>query len=181
MTVAAKSARRRIFLRRVYAVEVSDEVPNRVEPPSTGDDWVALCEGQLPTDVASAWVVQPNCGAVVTFSGTARDHSAGREGVQRLEYEAYVEQVLPRLQKLIDRARVEWPDIVRMALIHRIGEVPIGESAVIVAVSSPHRDVAFEAAKFGIDTLKATVPIWKSEEWAGGKSWGLEPQFITEA
>lgn len=156
------------------------DVPKSVEPPASGDDWVGLCEGVLPVNEASAWAVQPNCGAVVTFSGTARDHSAGREDVKRLEYEAYVSQVLPRLQKLIDRARNNWPEIVRMALIHRVGQVPIGESAVVVSVSSPHRDVAFEAAKFGIDTLKATVPIWKSEEWAGGKSWGLEPQFITE-
>lgn len=174
------TAPRCIFLADVYDEGVSQEVPNHVDPPSSGDDWVALCEGPLPTEVASAWVVQPNCGAVVTFSGTARDHSTGRSDVKRLEYEAYVEQVLPRLQQLIDRARNNWPDIVRMALIHRVGEVPIGESAVVVAVSSPHRDVAFEVAKFGIDTLKATVPIWKSEEWAGGKSWGLEPQFITE-
>ncbi len=181
MTERVESARRRIFFDRVYDVGVSDEVPTHVDPPAEGDDWVALCEGQLPSEAASAWVIQPNCGAIVTFSGTARDHSAGREEVQRLEYEAYVSQVLPRLQKLIDRAREQWPEIVRMALIHRVGEVPIGESAVVVAVSSPHRDVAFEAAKFGIDTLKATVPIWKSEEWAGGKSWGLEPQFITEA
>lgn len=117
----------------------------------------------------------------MTFSGTARDHSKGREAVERLEYEAYESQVVPRLSKLIDKAREQWPEIVRMALIHRVGQVPIGESAVVVAVSSPHRDIAFEAAKYGIDALKATVPIWKTEEWAGGKSWGLEPQFISEA
>lgn len=157
------------------------EVPAQVEAPAIGNDWVALCAGKLPADHASSWAVLPNCGAVVTFSGTARDHSEGRVGVERLEYEAYVEQVLPRLQRIIDRARVSWPDIVRMAIIHRVGEVPVTESAVVVAVSSPHRDVAFEAAKFAIDTLKATVPIWKREEWSGGKSWGLEPQFIVEA
>ena len=64
------------------------------------------------------------------------------------------------------------------ALIHRIGPVEIGESAVVVAVSAPHRDAAFLPPNSAIDTLKATVPIWKRESWAGGESWGLEPQHV---
>ena len=68
----------------------------------------------------------------------------------------------------------------RIALIHRTGTVPVGESAVIAVVSAPHRDEAFAAARFCIDALKATVPIWKREEWSGGTSWGLEPQHNTE-
>lgn len=65
-------------------------------------------------------------------------------------------------------------------MLHRIGKVEIGDSAVVIAVSSPHRDHAFLASRFCIDTLKSTVPIWKREIWESGESWGLEPQHIQE-
>lgn len=145
-----------------------------------GDNWTGIVDGPLPVAEASEWIVLPSCGAAVVFSGTARDHSSGRPDVNRLEYEAYEEQVVPRLDALVAATRSRWPDIGRMALIHRIGHVPVTESAVIVAVSSPHRDTSFEAARYGIDTLKATVPIWKKERWDGGESWGLEPQHLEE-
>lgn len=145
-----------------------------------GDNWTGIVDGPLPVAEASEWVVLPSCGATVVFSGTARDHSTGRPDVDRLEYEAYEEQVIPRLDAIIDAARTRWPELGRMALIHRIGHVPVTESAVVVAVSSPHRVASFEAARFGIDTLKGTVPIWKKERWADGESWGLEPQHLEE-
>ncbi len=151
-----------------------------VMPPLEGDSWTALSDGPLPIEAASSWVVRPDCGAVVVFNGTARDHSTGRDDVDRLEFEAYEEHVVPRFDALIEAARAKWPDIGRMVMIHRVGHVPVTESAVIVAVSSPHRGSAFEAARFGIDTLKSTVPIWKKERWDGGESWGLEPQHIEE-
>lgn len=134
----------------------------------------------MPVDAASCWAIQPRCGGLVLFNGTARDHAAGRPDVSLLEYEAYEEQVEPRLLALAEDLRRRWPDIGRVALIHRIGPLQIGESAVVVAVSSPHRGTAFEAASFGIDTLKSTVPIWKRETWAGGESWGLEAQHLAE-
>lgn len=145
-----------------------------------GDNWTGIVDGPLPLDEAASWVVLPSCGAAVFFSGTARDHSTGRPEVDRLEYEAYEEQVSPRLDAIVAAARRQWSDIGRMALLHRIGYVPVTESAVIVAVSSPHRATSFEAARFGIDTLKNTVPIWKKERWQGGESWGLEPQHVEE-
>ena len=151
-----------------------------MEPPKDADTWTGLSAAPLPVESASAWVVRPDCGAVVVFSGTARDHSEGRPGVDRLEYEAYEEQVVPRLAAIAAAARQRWPELGRVALLHRIGEVPVGESAVVVAVSAPHRGSAFDAARFGIDTLKATVPIWKREDWDGGSSWGLEPQHLVE-
>ncbi len=147
-------------------------------PPSDGQDWTGLSESELPVAAASAWVVQPSCGGVVVFSGTARDHSVGRDGVTKLEYEAYEEQVVPKLDEIVVAARQRWPEIGRMVLLHRIGAVPLTESAVVVAVSAPHRAEAFEAARFGIDTLKATVPIWKREDWSEGTSWGREAQHI---
>jgi molybdopterin synthase catalytic subunit len=124
--------------------------------------------------------VLPSCGAVVTFNGTARDHSVGRAEVTRLGDEAYEEHVVPRLDEIAAAARSKWPTLGRIALLHRVGEVPITESAVVVAVSSPHRAEAFDAARFCIDTLKETVPIWKREDWSEGSSWGLEPQHITD-
>ncbi|MFV0523690.1 MAG: molybdenum cofactor biosynthesis protein MoaE [Acidimicrobiales bacterium] len=149
-------------------------------PPGHGRTWTALTAEPLPVEGASRWVVEPANGAVVTFSGTARDHSVGREGVSRLEYEAYEDHVVPRLDEIAGVARRRWPDLGRMVLIHRVGVVPITESAVVVAVAAPHRAEAFDAARFCIDTLKATVPVWKREDWSEGSSWGLEAQHITE-
>ncbi|MCY3576894.1 MAG: molybdenum cofactor biosynthesis protein MoaE [bacterium] len=152
-----------------------------MNPPETAEVWIGLSEAPLPLDRVLAWVGRPDCGGIVLFSGTARDHSEGRPGVTVLEYEAYEEQVTPRLETLVDEARVRWPEIGRVALLHRVGRVEIGESAVVAAVSAPHREEAFAAARFCIDGLKATVPIWKKEAWAGGESWGLEAQHISEA
>ncbi len=149
-------------------------------PPDNTETWTGLTSDPLPVGAASEWVSRRNCGAIVTFNGTARDHAQGRPDVSGLEYEAYIEQVEPRLAAIAGEARVRWPDIARVAMIHRMGPVQIGESAVVVAVSSPHRDTAFGAARFCIDTLKATVPIWKRETWAGGESWGLEPQHVQD-
>ena len=148
--------------------------------PPTGDTWLALTADPLPVGVAADWAVLARCGAVVVFSGTARDHAAGRPGVTVLEYEAYEEQVVPRLAAIADDCRARWPDIGRVALLHRVGEVPVGESSVVVAVSSPHRQEAFAAARHAIDTLKATVPIWKRETWQGGSAWGLDATEVAE-
>ena len=148
--------------------------------PDSGETWLGLSTEPLPVDQITSWVSRADCGAVVVFSGNARDHSEGRSGVYQLEYEAYEEQVLGRLQAIADSARAHWPMLGKIALLHRIGVLSVGDSAVVVAVSSPHRAEAFAAASFGIDTLKATVPIWKRESWQGGESWGLEAQHVAE-
>lgn len=148
------------------------------EPTDTTDTWLGLSEAPLPVEAAASWVIRPDCGAVVTFVGVARDHSQGRDEVDLLIYEAYEEQVVPRLAAIVRKARQRWPDIGRMVLLHRVGPVELSDAAVVVAVSSPHRATAFEAARFGIDTLKGTVPIWKRERWADGESWGLEAQHL---
>jgi molybdopterin synthase catalytic subunit len=148
--------------------------------PEVGDDWVALTPDPLPVAAASAWVVRVDCGATVTFTGTARDHAPGRSGVHRLEYEAYEEPALARMRALLAESRIRWPTLGRVALLHRTGMVELADAAVVVAVSAPHRAEAFEAARFAIDELKRSVPIWKREAWAGGESWGLEAQHIVE-
>lgn len=150
-------------------------------PPDDRPDWLGLTEAVLPVGTAADWAVMPSCGAVVLFSGTARDHAPGREGVEQLEYEAYEEHVVPRLADIAANMRETWPTLGRVVLLHRIGLVPVGESSVIVVASSPHRPEAFAAARYGIDTLKSSVPIWKRERWKDGESWGLEAQHISDA
>lgn len=157
-----------------------DEQAEPLTPPADASDWFGLSALPLPVDAVTAWTVRPDCGAVVTFCGTARDHSAGRPDVHQLDYEAYGEHVIPRLQDLAVEMRRRWTDIGRIALLHRVGPLQVTDTAVVVAVSTPHRDAAFDAARFGIDTLKATVPIWKKEAWATGESWGLEAQHLEQ-
>jgi molybdopterin synthase catalytic subunit len=140
--------------------------------PGASDDWIGLTTESLPFERVGSWCVLPTCGAVVVFAGTVRDYAEGRPGVTGLAYEAYVEQVVPRLQALAADARTRFPGIGRVALLHRIGRLELEDVAVLVAVSTPHRPEAFEAARWCIDTLKADVPIWKKEAWSGGEDWG---------
>jgi molybdopterin synthase catalytic subunit len=140
--------------------------------PATGDDWLALTDDVVPVAAVYDWAVRPDCGAVVVFSGTVRDHAEGRAGVEELVYEAYVEAANARFAAIAAEARTRWPTIGRLAMIHRLGSLAVTDSAVVVAVSAPHRDEAFEAGRFVIDTLKETVPIWKHETWRDGADWG---------
>lgn len=149
--------------------------------PPAGDTWCALTYDELPIGSLYAWSVRPDCGAVVLFSGTVRDHAEHRTGVHLLEYEAYEAHVVPRLEAIAGAIRAKWPTVGRIGLLHRVGALPVEESSVVVVVSTPHRPEAFAAAQYGIDTLKATVPIWKREHWSGGSDWGLCATEITEA
>ena len=89
-----------------------------------------------------------------------------------LTYEAYEEVATARLGEVAAETRRRWPEIERLALLHRIGDLGLSEASVVVVASSPHRAEAFEAARFAIDTLKETVPIWKREHWSEGSDWG---------
>jgi molybdopterin synthase catalytic subunit len=156
-----------------------------VRAPETRQDWLELTSAPLPIGDAYEWAVRPDCGAVVLFSGTVRDHAEGREGVTGLAYEAYEEHVLARFERIAAEARRRWPTVGRIVLWHRLGELALGESSVVVAASAPHRAEAFEAARFGIDTLKATAPIWKKEFWDGSarlgeEGWAVGARSVTE-
>jgi len=141
--------------------------------PPADDDWLACAATALPVDQATSWVVTPASGASVTFVGTARDHAGDRTGVHLLEYEAYDEQVVPVLERVAAATRVRFPDVARLVLWHRTGALAVTEAAVVVAASSAHRDAAFDAARWAIDEVKATAPIWKREHWEGGHDdWG---------
>jgi molybdopterin synthase catalytic subunit len=135
------------------------------------DDWLELIDHPLPVVEVARWVERPDCGAVVVFTGLVRDHAEGRSGVTSLDYEAYPEAARARLAELVSEARRRW-DLGRIACLHRVGLLGVGEPAVVVAVSSAHRDAAFDAARWCIDELKASVPIWKKETWADGQDWG---------
>jgi molybdopterin synthase catalytic subunit len=136
---------------------------------------VELTHQPIDRDRLLAAVQSDAAGAVAAFVGTVRDHHAGRR-VSSLAYEAYEPMALRELRSIADEAARRWP-LHGVALVHRLGAVPVGDASVVVAVSSAHRAAAFDACRFGIERIKADVPIWKREEYADGTSaWvGSEP------
>ncbi len=108
-------------------------------------------------------------GAIVTFDGFVRNESHGR-ATSYLEYEAYEAMALEKMHE-IGRQVHEKFAIHRVAIVHRLGRLEIGETSVFIAVSAPHRGAAFDACRYAIDTLKKTVPIWKKEFFADGAVW----------
>jgi molybdopterin synthase catalytic subunit len=111
----------------------------------------------------------PEDGAVAVFEGIARNHSGGRRTLY-LEYEAYEPMALAKMRELGAAMREQF-QVDRVALVHRLGRLEIGETSVFIGVSSAHRRAAFDACRFGIDTLKRTVPIWKKEFFEDGAVW----------
>jgi molybdopterin synthase catalytic subunit len=152
-----------------------------VQAPDSGDEWLGLADLEFSIGEMYEWCVRPDCGAVVLFSGTVRDHAEGRTDVTHLEYEAYDEMVVPKLEEIVVETRARWPDVGRIALVHRVGTLQLGESSVVAAVSSPHRPEAFAAARFAIDALKVSVPVWKREIWAAGSDWGTNASDLVDA
>lgn len=128
-----------------------------------------IASGPIDVAAVAAAVTRPGTGATVTFIGTTRDHNEGRR-VMRLEYEAYPEMALAEMRKIGDAAKQQWP-IEQVAIVHRLGMVPLGEASVVIAVSAGHRHAAFAACHFAIDRLKEVVPIWKKEHFDGGQVW----------
>jgi molybdopterin synthase catalytic subunit len=127
---------------------------------------VRVTRDPLGTDEALSFVADPGAGGTCLFLGTVRDY--GDEGdVTGLTYEAWDDLALARLRELAAEIRAGW-SVRRVALLHRTGELAIGEASVIVAVSSAHRAEAFEACRHGIERLKTDVPIWKKESLASG-------------
>uniref|UniRef100_G1KHA4 Molybdopterin synthase catalytic subunit n=1 Tax=Anolis carolinensis TaxID=28377 RepID=G1KHA4_ANOCA len=127
------------------------------------------CE-KLSADEISALVISPCCGAVSLFIGTTRNHFEGRKVIQ-LDYEAYAPMAEAELKKICADIRLKWPSVKHIAIHHRLGSVPISEASVMVAISSPHRTESLEAVQYCINTLKATVPIWKKEVYEDDSSW----------
>jgi molybdopterin synthase catalytic subunit len=114
-----------------------------------------------------------DAGAVVLFLGTVREMTRGRRTLA-LDYDAFGEMADAKMQELEQTAREKWP-VVNVGIIHRLGHLELGDISVAVAVSSPHRQVAFDAGKYLIDTLKIVVPIWKKENWDDGTTEWVHP------
>ena len=122
----------------------------------------------VPHDVVPR-LERPEDGAIVIFDGIVRNHSRNRRTL-RLEYEAYEDMALAKLEELASQSREKFA-IRNLAIIHRLGRIEIGESSVLIAVFSAHRAPAFDACRWVIDTLKRTVPIWKKEFFEDGAIW----------
>jgi molybdopterin synthase catalytic subunit len=147
--------------------------------PAEGNTWVACTSDPLEPGEAVAWAVTPGCGGLVLFLGTVRDHAEGRPEVSAITYEAYEAQVGPALAAVAQEARRRWPELGRLVVQHRVGRLEVRDASVLVVATAPHRPEAFAAARYLIDAIKRTVPIWKRETWSGGEDWGCCAEELT--
>jgi len=149
----------------------------------TDNNFVCLTNSPLERWNVSSMVVSPSCGAVATFIGTTRDNFVGKK-VVCLEYEAYRPMAIKQMRKLCEDIRSKW-QVSKIAVLHRLGRVDVGEASVVIGVSSDHRKEALEACHFAIDHLKATIPIWKKEQYQDGSTWKqnreYDPAKLTQA
>jgi len=124
-----------------------------------------------PLNVADCVVVaaDTSCGGMSVFVGHVRDKTKGRK-VLRLEFECYQSMALKELGKIAEDATHLWP-VRNIVIRHRTGTLLVGEAAVVIVVNSAHREAAFKACQYVIDTLKQTVPIWKKEVFEDGEEW----------
>jgi molybdopterin synthase catalytic subunit len=128
-----------------------------------------VVESPISLDELARVVGGPDAGAIATFAGTTRQTNRGRRVVE-LEYEAYESMAVSEFEKIAAECRERW-EVSRIAIVHRIGIVAIGETSVAIAVSAPHRPAALEACRFAIDRLKHVAPIWKIVQLYGGEVW----------
>jgi molybdopterin synthase catalytic subunit len=122
-----------------------------------------------------------DAGAIALFYGVVRNENLGR-AVQYLEYDAYPEMAIKKMREVADEVRAKFP-VAEVGVLHRIGRLEIGETSLLVAVSSGHRKEAFEACHYAVDRIKQIVPIWKKEVWADGSEWieGHRPEVAEES
>jgi len=124
-----------------------------------------------PLDIKACidWVMSPQSGGIDVFIGTVRNVTKGKP-VVKLEFEAYIPMAISEINKIIQQTLERWP-VQKVLVHHRTGVLQVGEVPVVIAVSAAHRDAAFEACRYIIDTLKQTVPIWKKEFFEDGEVW----------
>jgi molybdopterin synthase catalytic subunit len=134
---------------------------------------VELTNEPIDSAAVLARVASNQAGAVVLFLGTTREMTGDRRTLS-LDYECYPEMAEKKMAELETEARERW-SLVEIAIVHRLGHLGLGEASVAIAVSSAHRQAAFEAGKLLIDTLKEVVPIWKKENWADGTCEWVHP------
>jgi molybdopterin synthase catalytic subunit len=130
---------------------------------------IAITESPIDTQAVIAAVQAEGAGAINVFIGTVRNQTQAKPVVQ-LDFEAYDSMAVKKMQEIAGQAAARWP-IQKVAIVHRKGSLQIGDAAVVIAVSTPHRKASFEACEYIIDTLKEVVPIWKKEIFADGAVW----------
>lgn len=136
--------------------------------------WTALSHAPLGVGEAYAFLTAPEAGGIAVFVGTTRRWTDGHE-TERLRYEAYEPMALAELGRIAGEAMTRWP-LAKCCLVHRLGEVPVGEASVVVGAASAHRAEAFAACRWLIDTIKERVPIWKREVFADGTEAWVRPR-----
>mgnify|MGYP001198248048 FL=1 len=127
----------------------------------------------VSADEVLARLVEPSVGGVTAFVGVVRARTDGRE-TDHLLYEAYPQMAEEQLRQIGGEIQDRWPSIREVAIVHRIGRLEVGETIVVIAVSSAHRQETFDATHYAIDRLKEIVPIWKKEVWEDGQAWKSE-------
>jgi molybdopterin synthase catalytic subunit len=147
----------------------AEGLPASAELPGGTKDRLELVRAPIATAEIAASLKAPADGAQVVFEGIVRNHSGGRATLY-LEYQAYEPMALAGMRAIVAEMRERYP-VDRVAMVHRLGRIEIGETAVLVIVSSAHRAAAFDACRYGIDELKRRVPIWKKEYFADGAMW----------
>lgn len=140
-----------------------------IPPVSGGVDVFEITETPLSLDALAAAVGQSTSGAIASFLGIVRGYARGRR-VDHLEYDAYPEMAVAKMRQIGEEIRARWP-VDRVAIIHRVGHLDVGEASVAIAVGSPHRHEALQACAYAIERLKEIVPIWKKEVWSDGAEW----------
>jgi molybdopterin synthase catalytic subunit/molybdopterin converting factor small subunit len=145
----------------------------------SGGPLTGITREPIDAEQVTASVAGPERGAVVVFHGTVRNHHQGRP-VSRLTYSAYPSMAESRLRQIVAELEAASPGL-RAAIVHRLGEVPVGEASVVIAVASPHRAAAYEASRTALERLKAEVPIWKQEHYADGETVWREEEPLTAA
>ncbi|MGG0654994.1 molybdenum cofactor biosynthesis protein MoaE [Rummeliibacillus pycnus] len=114
-------------------------------------------------------VTSRNAGAITVFIGTVREMTKGKKTLH-LEYQAYPTMAIKMFEQISKEIQEQWPEA-KVAITHRVGHLDISDIAVVIAVSSPHRKMAYEANEYAIDRIKQIVPIWKKEYWEDGTEW----------
>jgi MoaE-MoaD fusion protein len=143
------------------------------------DDVFLLVREKIDTRALVAKLKAPEDGAVVVFDGFVRNNFKGQRTLY-LEYESYEAMAYPKIREIGAEIHGKFP-VHRVAIVHRLGRLEIGETSVVIVITSPHRAAAFDACRYAIDTLKRVVPIWKKEYFAGGAVWAEGEKTWQEA
>lgn len=128
-----------------------------------------ITEKPIDVEAVRQKVVSRNAGAITLFIGTVRELTNGKKTLH-LEYQAYPAMAVKMFEQIAKEIHEQWPEA-KVAITHRVGHLAISDIAVVIAVSSPHRKMAYQANEYAIERMKQIVPIWKKEFWEDGSEW----------